>query len=100
MLGNEPMWAFHMSKKRIVERDDVQSNKKTRANITVAKQSVEIATLRRELSIMKEKGKEDDITAEVANLLNTPKNNKAPNKEIMSVARQVMTIVARKMKDE
>ena len=49
---------------------------------------------------MKEKGKENDIAAEVAALLNTPKNNKAPNNETMSVARQVMAIVARKKKDE
>ena len=39
--------AFHISKKRFGERDDVQSNKKARANKTVAKQSVEIAALRK-----------------------------------------------------
>ena len=49
---------------------------------------------------MKEKGKEDDMAAEVAALLNTPKNNKAPNNETMSVVRQVMAIVARQKKDE
>ena len=49
---------------------------------------------------MKEKGKEDDMEAEVAALLNTSSNNKALNNETMSVARQVMAIVARKKKDE
>ena len=71
-----------------------------RADKTVAKQSAEIAALRRELSRMKEKGKEDDIAAEVDALLNTPKNNKALNNETMSVTRQVMAMVARKKKDE
>ena len=49
---------------------------------------------------MKEKDKEDDIAAEVAALLNTPKNKKAPNNETMSAVRQVMAIVVRKKKDE
>ena len=77
---------FICQKKRFRERDDTQSNKKTRANKTVAKYLAEIAALRRELSIVKEKGKEDDIPAEVAALLNTPKNNKARNNETMIVA--------------
>ena len=92
--------AFHISKKRLGERDDAKSNKKIRANKTVAKHSAEIAARRREFSIMKEKGKEDDIAAEVAALLNTPKNNKAPNNETISVAQQAMAIVARKKDDE
>ena len=57
MLGNKPMKVYYISKKRCGERDNVQSNKKTRANKIVAKQSAEIAALRKELSIMKEKGK-------------------------------------------
>ena len=49
---------------------------------------------------MKEKDQEDVIAAEVAALLSTSKNAQTPNNESMSVARQVMAIVARKKKDE
>ena len=92
--------AFHISKKRLQDRDGARSNKKNRFNSSAVKQSAEIAALKKELSTMKEKGKEDAMAAEVAALLNTPKNNRAPNNETMSVARQVMAIVARNKKDE
>ena len=66
----------------------------------MTRQSAEIAALRKELNSIREKDKEKDITAEVAALLNTSKNSKSPNNENLSVARQVMAIVARKKKDE
>ena len=66
----------------------------------MSKQSAEIEALKKELNTMREKDKEKDITAEVAALLNTSKNFKSPNNENLSVARQVMAIVARKKKDE
>ena len=92
--------AYHDSKKRLQDRDGAKSNKKNRFNSSAVKQSAEIAALKKELSTMKEKGKEDAMAAEVAALLNTPKTNKAPNNETMSVARQVMAIVARNKNDE
>ena len=49
---------------------------------------------------MKEKDKEQKMTAEVAALLNTSKTNKVSNNKNISVARQVMAIIARKKKDE
>ena len=62
--------------------------------------SAEIAALKKELITMREKDKENDITTEVASLLNTSKNIKNPNNENMSVARQVMAIFSRRKKDE
>ena len=43
------------------------------------KQSAEIAALRKELMDMKEKDKEQDLTAKVAALLNLSKTNEGPN---------------------
>ena len=61
------------------------------------KLSAAIASLTKERMDMKEKDKEQDLTAEVATLLNASKTNKGPNSsENISVARQVMAIVARK----
>ena len=50
---------------------------------------------------MKEKDKEQDLTAKVAALLNSSKTNKGPNSsKNISVACQAMAIVARKKKEE
>ena len=96
------MKALHAAKKRLQEKGDTPRNRKrSKAFKTMSKQSAEIAALKKELNIMREKDKEKDITAEVAALLNTSKNStKSPNNENLSVARQVMAIVARKKKDE
>ena len=50
---------------------------------------------------MKEKDKEQDLNAEIVALLNASKTNKGPNgSKNISVARQVMAIIARKKKEE
>ena len=93
--------AFYASKKRLQEKDDAPINKKkSKALKTMAKQQAEIAALKKELNTIREKDKENDITAEVAALLNTSKNVEVPNNEDMSVAQQVKAIVARTKKGE
>ena len=59
--------------------------------------SAKIAVLKKELTMMKEKVKEDNIAA---TLSNSSKNIKTPNSELISVARQVTTIISRKKKSK
>ena len=88
------------SKRRNQEKK-ILIREKSRALKIFTKQSVEIEALRNELNVMKEKDKEQNLTAEVAALLNTSKTNKSSsNNENMSVARQVMAIVERGKRDK
>ena len=70
--------AAQSSRKRYQEKSYTPNNiKKTRVLRKVTKQSAEIEALRKELNVvMKEKGKDQNLTAQVAALLNTSKINK------------------------
>ena len=82
----------HSSRKRYEEKGNTPNNrKKTRPLKNV---------LRKELNVMKENEKEQNLTAEVAALLNTKTNKVSNNNENMSIAWQVMAIVARSKNDD
>ena len=94
--------AAQCPRKRNQGRHSASNNrKKFRTQKRFKKQSADKAALNKELMDMKEKDKEQDLTAEVAALLNASITSKGPNSsENISVARQVMAIVAKKKKEE
>ena len=89
---------FYSSKRKNKENGDNSTTKKSKTAKKAEKQTAKIAGLEKELKDFKAKDHEETTAAEIAAILKSSSSSKtkSPSDESMSLARQVMAIVARK----